>query len=650
MQGSHSTRTRWFTLIALTSINILNYIDRNIISALVPAIQGDLHFSDTQMGLLASGFTFAYTIVAPVFGAIGDRGPRLKTMASGVLLWSGATAWSGIAGSFATQMAARVTVGLGEAGYSVIAPSVIADYFSKAQRGRVFAIYSCAIPVGSALGYVLGGILEPLVGWRQSFFVVGIPGIVIALLLFLMKDPPRGQREENFVAAKAPVSTRKAYGRLLVNGSYMYTVLGYAAFTFVVGGLAFWMPTYIVRYFEGVTLERGNLTFGGVTVVGGFFGTFLGGWLADRIEVRSGNGYMKVSVLSMAIAAPLFAYLLTIRDFQTFSIVLFFMEVALFMCISPLDAAVVNAVKPDLRATAMALNIFLIHALGDGISRPLMGKMSDLYGLQYATTLLPWMLAFAGVLWAWGLIAHYHPMTWPTGALAIPRFQAHRGYRPNGDVRENTIPAFRLAKSAGAEMVECDVQVSRDGEVVIFHDENLARIVGSNERVTELSADELGKKVQAPRLEELLSDSACPSLVNIEIKSSEARGHSGVEAKAVEVVRRAGAENRVLFSSFNPFVLRRLSKIAPEIPRALLVTEEANPKNKIYLRRMWFGFLARPHIVHFDKAMLTPARLERWTDRGLPIAAWTVNEAAESARLEAGGVKSIITDKLFANR
>ena len=140
MQGSVSTRTRWFTLFALTSINILNYIDRNIISALVPAIQADLHFTDTQMGLLASGFTLAYTVIAPVFGAIGDRGPRLKTMAVGVMIWSAATAWSGIARSFATQMAARVTVGLGEAGYSVIAPSVIADHFTRSQRGRVFAI------------------------------------------------------------------------------------------------------------------------------------------------------------------------------------------------------------------------------------------------------------------------------------------------------------------------------------------------------------------------------------------------------------------------------------------------------------------------------------------------------------------------------
>lgn len=652
MQGHGSTRSRWFALFALTAINILNYIDRNIISALVPAIQNEMHFTDTQMGLLASGFTFAYTVVAPIFGAIGDRGPRLKTMALGVLLWSGATAWSGVARSFATQMAARITVGIGEAGYSVIAPAVIADHFPKTQRGRVFAIYSCAIPVGSALGYVLGGLLEPLVGWRQSFFVVGLPGLIVALLLFFMKDPPRGQRDEDFRPPRdaSKDSLPKIYSRLFTNGSFMWTVLGYSAFTFVVGGLAFWMPTYIVRYFEGVSLEKGNLVFGGVTVVGGFVGTVLGGWLADRIERSTGNGFMKVSVLSMAIAAPLFAFLLTIEDFQTFSLVLFFMEVALFMCISPMDAAVVTSVKPELRATASALCIFLIHALGDGISRPLMGKVSDLHGLHAATSLLPWVLALAGVFWSWGLVAHYHPLAWPKGALSIPRFQAHRGYRPRADVQENTIPAFRLAKASGAEMCECDVQISRDGEVVIFHDETLQRLGGSGEKVCELTADEIAKKARAPRLEELLMDSECPSLVNIEIKSAEAVGRSGVEAKAVEVVRRAGAEGRVLFSSFNPFVLRRLSKIAPEIPRALLVTEEPDPKNKIYLRRMWFGFLARPHIVHFDKAMLTPKRLEGWIDRGLPIAAWTVNERREAERLEEGGVRSVITDRLFAER
>ena len=448
--------------------------------------------------------------------------------------------------------------------------------------------------------------------------------------------------------SERPSSTVEVYKRLFTNGSYLFPVLGYAAYTFVVGGLAFWMPSYIVRYFEGVSLEKGNLVFGGVTVVGGFVGTALGGWLADRVDRRSGNGYMKICVLSMVLAVPLFAYLLTLRDFQTFAYVLFVMEVALFMCISPLDAAVVNAVKPELRSTAMALNIFLIHALGDGISRPLMGSVSDAHGLSYAASMLPWALSVAGFVWAYSLIAHSLPMTWPSGAFKIPRFQAHRGYRPEAHVQENTIAAFRLAKSAGAEMVECDVQLSQDGEVVVFHDETLERLGGSTEKVVDLSAIELAKKTKAPRLEELLMDSASPLLVNIEIKSSEARGRSGVEAKAVEVVKRAGAEGRVLFSSFNPFVLRRLSKIAPEIPRALLVTEEPNPKNKIYLRRMWFGFLARPHLLHLDKGMLTPKRLERWTDRGLPIVAWTVNEKSEAETLEKGGIRSVITDRLFA--
>ena len=317
-----SRRLRWITLFVLTTINILNYIDRNIFAALVPVMKAELHFSDAAFGWLGSAFILSYTLIAPVFGYLGDRGPRTRVMAGGLLVWSGATAFTGMASSYIGQFVTRVTVGFGEAAYSVISPTVISDHFPKTQRGKIFAIYSGAIPVGSALGYVLGGWLEPIFGWRHTFFVVGVPGVLLTLLLFFLPNPVRGAQDV-VVGEDLPVEVagtlRESYSKLFSNGGFLFCVLGYASWTFVVGGLAFWMPSYIVRYFDGVSLSRGNYEFGLVTVAGGFIGTVFGGWLADRWERKHGNGYMKVSVLSMILSVPIFIYVLQVRDFDHFT-------------------------------------------------------------------------------------------------------------------------------------------------------------------------------------------------------------------------------------------------------------------------------------------------------------------------------------------
>jgi MFS transporter, Spinster family, sphingosine-1-phosphate transporter len=642
---SRQSRLRWMALIVLTVINLLNYIDRYIFSALLPAIKHDLGFTDTQLGLLGSAFILAYLFISPVFGFLGDRTGRSKVMGLGLAVWSGATAFSGICTSFTGQMVTRVTVGLGESAYSVIAPSTIADYFAKNQRGKIFAIYSGAIPVGSALGYMLGGWLEPIVGWQKSFFVVGVPGLIMAVLLFFMRDPKRGNQDPDEVKLGEHLPLKKAYGALFGNGGFLFAVLGYAAYTFVVGGMAFWMPTYIVRYFD-VTLAKGNIVFGGVTVVGGFIGTMLGGWWADRTEKRTGNGYLKVAVVSMIFAAPLFYVVLQMHSFMSFAAALFVMEIAVFLCISPMDAAVISYVRPGLRSTAMAVNVFMIHLLGDGISRALMGAMSDASDLRSAISLLPWVLVLAGVFWAIGMIFYWQPVLWPAGGIKLPRWQAHRGLRPDATVRENTLDAFRRARASGAEMSECDVRLSRDGQIIVFHDDDLKRLGGRADRPEDLTAKEMLEYVQAPRLVDFLRDSNATPFVNIEIKSSELRGTGALESGVAKAIQEADAHSRVIISSFNPFALRRIAKIAPEIPRALLVTEEADAENKIYLRKMWFAFLARPHMLNLDKNMITKNRVERWHERGIPVAAWTVNDPARARELLGIGVASIISDVL----
>ena len=236
--------------------------------------------------------------------------------------------------------------------------------------------------------------------------------------------------------------------------------------------------------------------------------------------------------------------------------------------------------------------------------------------------------------------------SWPKRSFRLPEFQAHRGLRVDAHVQENTLDAFRAARAAGLSMVECDVQLSADGEVVIFHDQDLQRIGGSPDQVANLTAEELAYRVGAPKLSDLLTDSRSPSFVNIELKTSSVRNGS-LERAVVSCVREARAEERVLFSSFNPFSLARLAQLAPEVPRALLVSEETHKENRVYLRKMWLAPLARPHILHVHQAMATRERLKEWNGKGIPIAVWTVNDAQEAMTLIENGAASIISDRVF---
>lgn len=629
-------------LIIFTLVNLLNYIDRFIFSALAPAIQRDLGFSDTELGALGSAFIFAYIILTPLFGVLGDRGNRNKLMAVGVGLWSIATAYTGVAHSYLGQMAARVGVGLGEASYGVISPSSIADHYPPERRGRAFAIYAGAIPVGSALGYLLGGVLEARFGWEKAFFIVGLPGLILAALLYVLHEPVRGSSENEIPQEwKGIKSVLKELG---ANGSYVSIVAGYTAYTFVLGGLAFWMPSFIVRYFE-VSLEKGNIIFGGITVAGGFIGTLLGGWWSDRMESRTGNGNLKVCIIACLLSVPLFVITLAQTDFTAFCVLLFFLEVLLFMCISPIEAVAVNVVRPHIRGTSTALNVFTIHCFGDGISRVLIGSVSDGSGLKAAIGICPWVLALAGVLWGFGLVRFWQPRPWPAGAPQLPWMQRHRGQWKDSGVRENTLEAMRLAKTRGASMVELDVQLSKDGVAVVNHDATLKRLQGLDVKVSDLTAVELWEKGHVSKLSEILSDPLCPSLVNIEIK-----GHNfkdiGLEKAVAWAVTESHANSRVIVSSFNPFSLKRMAKLMPSVPRALLVHQERGPKNPIYLRQMWFAFLAQPHALNLDNKMITHSRMRELNRRKIPVYVWTVNDQTRADQLKEYGVRGLISDIL----
>jgi MFS family permease len=406
MTGAAAVRASRWGLIVLTLVNLFNYLDRFVLSALVESLKRDpqLHLSDTQLGALATGFILVYMLTSPVFGTLGDRGNRPRLIALGVGIWSVATALGGLARNFASLFAARSAVGVGEAAYGTVSPALLADYFPAEQRGRVFSVFFAAIPIGSAAGYVLGGLIDHQLGWRAAFFVAGIPGLLLAWTVSRLPDPPRGSQDAHDagVPAHAPVAKAPlaAYAELLKNPPYVLTVLGYAAYTFALGALAFWTPAFLERE-RGLSRLDATVQFGAIVVVTGFVGTFFGGWLGDRLLRRFKESYLWVSGVATVAAVP-FAWLaFTARDRTVYTAAIVIAEILVFISTGPVNSAIVNVVAPERRATAVALSILAIHLLGDVPSPPLIGAVSDTSSLSHAMLILPFAFALSGLIWTY---------------------------------------------------------------------------------------------------------------------------------------------------------------------------------------------------------------------------------------------------------
>jgi MFS transporter, Spinster family, sphingosine-1-phosphate transporter len=396
-------------LAILAFINLFSYLDRYVVSGVLESLKhSDLGLSDTNLGSLMSGFLVVYTLLAPIFGALGDRRSRPRLIALGVACWSFATALSGFAVNFLTLFAARAAVGVGEAAYVTIAPSLLSDYFPVRQRGRVMAIFFCAIPVGSALGYVVGGLVDKHYGWRAAFFVAGVPGLVLAALCLLLRDPPRGIQDQAAGVKAAPSKPRasisreawRTYGRLLRNKPYALTVLGYAAYTFAIGGLAYWMPAFLERA-RGIPRSEATVNFGTIVVVTGFVGTFVGGWMGDYFAKNSRQAYLWLSAAATLIAAPFVWLALTTTSTTLYTAYMVTAQLCLFLSTGPINAAIINLVIASERATAIALSVFAIHLLGDALSPLMVGALSDAFSLQQAIKILPVAVLVGGFVWVW---------------------------------------------------------------------------------------------------------------------------------------------------------------------------------------------------------------------------------------------------------
>jgi MFS family permease len=419
-------RSAGFGLAVLSFINLFSYLDRYIVSALIESLKhSDLHLTDANLGSLMSAFLVVYTATAPVFGALGDRRSRPRLSAIGVACWSFATALSGFATGYLSLLAARASVGVGEAAYVTIAPSLLSDYFPIRQRGRVMAIFFCAIPVGSALGYIVGGLVDKHYGWRNAFFVAGVPGLLLAALCLLLRDPPRGAQDGAAAQADAAKVSRAnigkatwaVYRRLVSNNPYVLTVLGYAAYTFAVGGLAVWMPAFLERA-RGIPRSEATVSFGAIVVITGFIGTFVGGWLGDYAAKYSRQAYLWLCAIATLVSAPFVWIALTTGSHTIYLACMVTAQLLLFLSTGPINAVTVNIVSPTERATAIALEVFVIHLLGDAVSPVLIGLLSDHFSLEQAVKIVPVAVVISGLIWIWAARAQAQSPAIPRAAAA----------------------------------------------------------------------------------------------------------------------------------------------------------------------------------------------------------------------------------------
>jgi len=364
-------------LALLTALNLLNYIDRSVLYAVQDLVKAEFHRSDAAFGLLTSVFFIFYMCAAPFMGPLAERFSRKSVIIAGALVWSAATLLTAFTHDFTGLLIRHTLVGIGEVSFVVLSPTFVADMFPQSQRGRVMGIFYLAIPVGTALGYVLGGLMGPAYGWRAPFYVGAAPGAFLALLLLFIPEPALGQFDH---LEKSP--DRNTLKGLARNPAFLTATFGMAMMTFALGGLQVWMPTFLHRVHD-YTLGQANNLFGLSIAVNGLVASLAGGWLSDALLRKTRTAHYLVSAVSLALGIP--AMWIAIHAAGNRMVVAIFLaEFLLLLNTGPLNAAVINSVGAHIRAAALAVNIFIFHLLGDVPSAWLIGYVSDRYSLRLA--------------------------------------------------------------------------------------------------------------------------------------------------------------------------------------------------------------------------------------------------------------------------
>ncbi len=373
--ATHSARPRISpalgTFVLLIGLNLLNYIDRYILPGELSLIQREFHSTDQQMGALTTALFIFYMFAAPLTGWLGDRYPRKPLIIAGAVLWSLATLATVWVHGYWTFYIRQAFVGIGEATFGIFAPAVLADFYPERERNRILSIFYVAIPVGAALGYMAGGQIGSIWGWRAPFFVCAVPGFIIAALYGLWgREPERGSCDHI-----RPTASRDTVLGLFRNPAFLTATFGLATLTFAMGGISNWVPEFLHRN-AGLTIANSSLVVGAATVIDGIAGTLIGGWIAQRWLRTNHRALYLLSFWSVALTLPC-GLLLFFGPASWAVPSLFAAEFFLFLNTGPLNTAIVNSVSGPIRATAVSVNLFCIHCFGDTFSPQIIGYLSD---------------------------------------------------------------------------------------------------------------------------------------------------------------------------------------------------------------------------------------------------------------------------------
>ena len=407
MQSSgRSASSAWAALSLLLGINLFNYIDRQVLAAVEPEIRATFFGANdlnamTKTGFLGTAFLVTYMVSAPVLGFLADRMSRWVIVGCAVILWSLASGGSGLAATFGILFATRICVGIGEGGYGPAAPTILADLYPIETRGRVMAMFCAAIPVGSALGYVVGGLVSAHLGWRWAFYMVAPPGLILGVLCFWQRDP---RVASHHLLQRAPRRGLKNYLKLFQTRSYLLNCIAQTLMTFALGGIGYWVAEYLS--FRNQSPVAGRTIFGLITVVAGLSSTLIGGIIADKLRPRMPASYFWVSGIGMLIACPVFIVALYI-PFPAAWVAMFAAIFLLFLNTGPSNTALANVSLPAVRATAFAVNIFVIHALGDVQAFWFLGYIGGHSNIRVAFLFVSGVILASGLAWIFG--AKYLP-------------------------------------------------------------------------------------------------------------------------------------------------------------------------------------------------------------------------------------------------
>lgn len=378
-----SAAYRAYVMFVLIVVYTFNFIDRQIIGILAVPIKADLALTDTQLGLMGGlAFALFYTALGIPIAMLADRGHRVWIMTVALTVWSAMTALCGTVQNFWQLFAARLGVGVGEAGGVAPAYSLISDYFPAQQRARALGIYSFGIPIGSALGIVFGGVIASKIDWRFAFFAVGIAGVIIAPIFKLtVAEPERGRYDVNASKAPAPALI-DIVRRLLTKPSFWLVAFGASCSSMVGYGMFFWLPSFFVRSYS-MSLLDASLFYGAILLIGGLAGIWAGGSLADRFGASKRSAYVLIPALAFVATVPFYVVaILSPNLMMTFFAMLVPTALGL-VWLGPVLSAIQHVVLPNMRATASAIFLFINNLIGIGIGTVAIGMLSDHFQAEY---------------------------------------------------------------------------------------------------------------------------------------------------------------------------------------------------------------------------------------------------------------------------